>query len=95
MPLLFVGATEVATGGGFPTAEWLVKTCRWRSRLPSLPQTSVSRIMAEALQEFLLPGRASPLVWWNVFLNGGGRLALGLIAAALAIALAQRAAARR
>jgi len=41
------------------------------------------------------PGRASPLVWWNVFLNGGGRLALGLIAAALAIALAQRAAARR
>ncbi|MBC7956150.1 MAG: hypothetical protein H7Y33_09810 [Cytophagales bacterium] len=36
------------------------------------------------------PGRASPLVWWNVFLNGGGRLALGLIAGALAIALAQR-----
>lgn len=36
------------------------------------------------------PGRASPLVWWNVFLNGGGRLALGLIAAALAIELAQR-----
>lgn len=40
------------------------------------------------------PGRASPLVWWNVFLNGGGRLALGLIAAALAIVLAQRATAR-
>ncbi|GAB4556533.1 MAG: hypothetical protein IV105_01725 [Rhizobacter sp.] len=37
------------------------------------------------------PGRSSPLVWWNTFLNGGGRLALGLIAAALAIALAQRA----
>lgn len=36
------------------------------------------------------PGRSSPLVWWNVFLNGGGRLALGLVAAALAIALAQR-----
>lgn len=36
------------------------------------------------------PGRASPLLWWNVFLNGGGRLALGLVAAALAIALAQR-----
>ncbi len=41
------------------------------------------------------PGRASPLVWWNVFLNGGGRLALGLIAGALAIALAQRATAQR
>lgn len=36
------------------------------------------------------PGRASPLVWWNIFLNGGGRLALGLIAGALAIALARR-----
>jgi len=41
------------------------------------------------------PGRASPLIWWNVFLNGGGRLAMGLIAAALAIALAQRAVAPR
>lgn len=40
------------------------------------------------------PGRASALVWWNVFLNGGGRLALGLIAGTLAIALAQRTAAR-
>lgn len=40
------------------------------------------------------PGRASPLVWWNTFLNGGGRLALGLIAAALSIVLAQRATAR-
>ena len=40
------------------------------------------------------PGRSSALVWWNVFLNGGGRLALGLVAAALAIALAQRWAAR-
>ena len=37
------------------------------------------------------PGRASPLVWWNIFLNGGGRLALGLTAGVLAIALAQRA----
>lgn len=36
------------------------------------------------------PDRGSPLVWWNVFLNGGGRLALGLIAAALSIALARR-----
>ena len=36
------------------------------------------------------PGTSSPLIWWNVFLNGGGRLALGLVAAALAIALAQR-----
>lgn len=35
------------------------------------------------------PGRSSWLVGWNVFLNGGGRLALGLIAAALAIASAQ------
>ncbi len=41
------------------------------------------------------PGRASPLVWWNTFLNGGGRLALGLIAAALAIVLAHSATARR
>ncbi len=41
------------------------------------------------------PGRSSALVWWNVFLNGGGRLALGLIGGALAIALAQRATARR
>lgn len=36
------------------------------------------------------PDRASPLVWWNVFLNGGGRLALGLIAGTLSIALARR-----
>lgn len=40
------------------------------------------------------PGRSSPLLWWNVFLNGGGRLALGLVAAAVAITLAQRLAAR-
>ena len=40
------------------------------------------------------PGRASPLVWWNIFLNGGGRLALGLVAGALSIALAQRVAGR-
>lgn len=37
------------------------------------------------------PGRASLLLWWNVFLNGGGRLVLGLIAGLLSIALAQRA----
>lgn len=37
------------------------------------------------------PGRASPLLWWNVFLNGGGRLVLGLIAGFVSIALAQRA----
>jgi hypothetical protein len=36
------------------------------------------------------PGRASPLIWWNTFLNGGGRLALGLVAGALAIVLARR-----
>lgn len=35
------------------------------------------------------PGRSSPLVAWNVFLNGGGRLALGLMAAGAAIVLAQ------
>ncbi|MBC7995234.1 MAG: hypothetical protein H7Z15_18540 [Rhizobacter sp.] len=40
------------------------------------------------------PGRASPLLWWNTFLNGGGRLALGLIAATLSIARAQRATTR-
>lgn len=36
------------------------------------------------------PERLSPLVWWNIFLNGGGRLALGLVAGALSIALARR-----
>jgi hypothetical protein len=36
------------------------------------------------------PGRASPLLWWNTFLNGGGRLALGLIAGVVAIAAAER-----
>ncbi|MFM9916334.1 MAG: hypothetical protein ACKVOX_11045 [Rhizobacter sp.] len=41
------------------------------------------------------PDRTSPLIWWNIFLNGGGRLALGLIAAVLSIALAQRACAGR
>ncbi len=40
------------------------------------------------------PGAASPLVWWNIFLNGGGRLALGLIAGVLSIGLAQRLAPR-
>ena len=33
------------------------------------------------------PERFSALVSWNLFLNGGGRLALGLVASALAIAL--------
>lgn len=37
------------------------------------------------------PGGASPLVWWSLFLDGGGRLALGLIAAVISIALAQQA----
>jgi hypothetical protein len=32
----------------------------------------------------------SALVWWNIFLNGGGRLVLGLVTAVLAIALARR-----
>lgn len=36
------------------------------------------------------PDTVSPLVWWNVFLQGGGRLVLGLLCAALAIALAKR-----
>lgn len=36
------------------------------------------------------PGHASPLVWWHIFLSGGGRLALGLVAGAVAIALARR-----
>jgi hypothetical protein len=35
------------------------------------------------------PGRSSALVAWRTFLNGGGRLALGLVAGALAIALAR------
>jgi hypothetical protein len=38
-----------------------------------------------SLQQIHDPGRFSPLVWWNTFLNGGGRLVLGLIAAAGAI----------
>jgi hypothetical protein len=28
----------------------------------------------------------SPLIWWNTFLNGGGRLVIGLIAGALSVA---------
>jgi hypothetical protein len=35
------------------------------------------------------PDRASPLVWWNIFLNGGGRLALGLLAGASSVVLAR------
>jgi hypothetical protein len=35
------------------------------------------------------PGRFSALVAWRTFLSGGGRLALGLVAGALAIALAR------
>ncbi len=31
------------------------------------------------------PGHASPLLWWSTFLNGGGRLVLGLTVAAVAI----------
>jgi hypothetical protein len=30
----------------------------------------------------------SPLLWWNTWLNAGGRLALGLVAGALAVVLA-------
>jgi len=40
------------------------------------------------------PGRHSPLVWWNIFLNGGGRLALGLLAGASSVVLSQTVAAR-
>ncbi len=40
------------------------------------------------------PDRWSPLVWWNIFLNGGGRLALGLIAGVLSIAWARQLAGR-
>jgi hypothetical protein len=40
------------------------------------------------------PDEWSALVWWNIFLNGGGRLVLGLASAVLAIALARRWAAR-
>ena len=36
------------------------------------------------------PDQWSALVWWNIFLNGGGRLVLGLISAVLAIAIARR-----
>lgn len=36
------------------------------------------------------PGASSPLLWWNTFLGAGGRLVLGLVAAAGALALAQR-----
>lgn len=36
------------------------------------------------------PGAISPLLWWNTFLGAGGRLVLGLVAASLALALAQR-----
>jgi subtilisin family serine protease len=40
------------------------------------------------------PGAFSALLWWNTFLGAGGRLALGLVAAALALFLAQRVAGR-
>jgi len=40
------------------------------------------------------PDDWSALVWWNIFLNGGGRLVLGLISAVLAIAIARRCAVR-
>jgi hypothetical protein len=40
------------------------------------------------------PDQWSALVWWNIFLNGGGRLVLGLVSAVLAIAIARRWAAR-
>jgi hypothetical protein len=36
------------------------------------------------------PGRASPLLWRNFFLDGDGRLALGLIAGVVAMAVAER-----
>lgn len=35
------------------------------------------------------PERFSALISWNLFLNGGGRIALGLVAGALAVALAR------
>jgi hypothetical protein len=34
------------------------------------------------------PGQQSPLVWWMGFLSAGGRLAIGLAAGALAVAVA-------
>ena len=69
----------------------------WRLLIASLGDTplSLAAWLWDAQIRSYEPGRASPLIWWNVFLNGGGRLALGLIAAALAIALAQRAVAPR
>ena len=52
---------------------------------------SMAALLWDAMVRLHEPGRASPLLWWNVFLNGGGRLVLGLIAGFLSIALAQRA----
>ena len=41
------------------------------------------------------PGTPSPLIWWNIFLNSGGRLVLGLVAGVLAIAMTARVSPRR
>ena len=56
---------------------------------------SMAAWLWEALVRAHEPDRTSPLIWWNIFLNGGGRLALGLIAAVLSIGMAQQACAGR
>jgi hypothetical protein len=86
-PLLVASVLVLAWPGGF--AEVLLRMVLVLPLLAGVVLLDTPFSMAAWLWFALLqthdPGRFSALVWWNTFLNGGGRLALGLMAAAFAI----------
>jgi hypothetical protein len=73
--------------------EWLVRLAIATALIALLMFIDAPLTLAAGLWKSMLmvfePGRTSVLVAWRTFLNGGGRLALGLVAGAIAIALAR------
>jgi hypothetical protein len=52
------------------------------------PTGFAARLWDTQLRALQIP-HDSPLIWWNTFLNGGGRLVLGMVAGAGAVAAAR------
>jgi hypothetical protein len=73
--------------------EWLVRLAIATSLIAMLMFIDAPLTLAAGMWKSMLmvfePGRSSVLIAWRTFLNGGGRLALGLVAGAIAIALAR------
>jgi hypothetical protein len=89
---LWVGAALLLA---WPAISWVEALSRLMVAPPLLllallldtPLAFSVRMWHTVLQAHDVP-HDSPLLWWNTWLNGGGRLALGLVAGALALVLA-------